>query len=156
MKQDFAEKERALVYEQIADFVEGLESEGKVPASLTGDYAISFSEDGEELSFTEALFQIRQENPQAFDVLEQVFSGLPSFSDRTPVNFREYDGDDEPYVPAASPVQGLGLKIPSNSRLSDRQQEQLQACQDFAEANGLDYSNPAHKAKILSAVFDNK
>lgn len=155
VKQDFAEKEEALIREQITDFVESLESEGKVPASLTGTYAISFSED-EEMDFAEALYEIRQASPQAFDVLEQVFSGLPSFSDRTPVNFREYDGDDEPYVPAPSPVQGLGLKIPSAVRLSERQQEQLQACLDYAEANHLDYSNPAHKVQILSAVFDRK
>lgn len=153
IKQDFAEKEEALIRSQITDFVEQLESDGKVPASLTGDYALSFSEDDEELSFAEALYRIHQADPAAFDVLEQFLAGLPSFSDRTPVNFGEYDGDDTPYVPATSPVQALGLKIPTNSRLSDQQQEQLQACLDYAEANGLDYRDPQQKQIILKAVF---
>lgn len=148
MQDNLLQKEELLFREQISSFVKELESEGKVPASLTGTYAISFSED-EEMDFEEALYQIHEANPQAFDVLEQVFSGLPSFSDRTPVNFTEYNGDDfsEP-----SPLEQVGMRLPKGSIVSDDRSEEMQAYLAYGKEHGLNFAEQSDRLTIIKAV----
>jgi hypothetical protein len=145
--QEFAEKEELMLRNEINDFVEKLESEGQIPASLTGDYELSFSED--TLDFNEALFQISQATPEAFDVLSQFLSGLPSFDDRTPANFSE--DDEEPYV-APSPIESAGLKLPKGSVISEGSSNELQAYIAYGQANGLNFSEEGDRKQIIKAV----
>lgn len=154
MAQDYQEAQEQARLERIVGFVDGLTEQG-VPPYLTGEIPLDYAEteDGEPAAWELTDF-LATLDEAGLDYAEKLIS---SFADalvnaETAVNYSE-STSAAARVPQTDPVQQLGLKIPKGTKLSPEMQEKVEACLEYAEANGLNYDDPGDRRTILDAVF---
>ncbi len=139
---------------RIVDFVDSLTERG-VPPYLVGEVALDYaeSEDGgpatwELTDFLASLDEVGLEFAEKMldgfaDALANAKSTV-DYSESSPSTFAYTESD---------PVKKLGLRVPKGTKLSPAMQEKVDACLEYAEANGLDYNDSGDRQTILSAVF---